>query len=315
VLSAARVAFSPFSGYGWNNDLHADSDPARTGGKQSWFNRAGPHYFATMGARLLAGREFNLHDDLNSPKVAVVNQSFAKRFFAGKNPVGRSFRVEELEGKPDSVYQIVGLVADTKYNDLRESEPSIAFLPADQDPKPGNDRTFVIRGRGSLDSLQSALQREMAQVNSNLLVDFRVLEVQVRQSVLRERLMASLSVAFGILAACLSTLGLYGVMSYIVARRRNEIGLRFALGATRSNVYRLIAKDAMTMVATGLFVGIITSLFLSRYAESLLFELKARDPLTLIMAGALLAITAAIATLLPARRAARLEPITALREE
>ena len=174
VISAARIAFSPFSGFGWNEDVHADNDPARTSGKQSWFNRVGPHYFATMGAGLLSGREFDPHDDLNSPKVAIVNQSFAKRFFAGKNPVGRSFRVEELQGKPDSVYQIVGLVADSKYNDLRESEPGIAFLPEDQDPQPGNDRTFMIRGRGSLDSLQSALQREIAQVNPNLLVDFRV---------------------------------------------------------------------------------------------------------------------------------------------
>jgi putative ABC transport system permease protein len=117
------------------------------------------------------------------------------------------------------------------------------------------------------------------------------------------------------LAGCLSTLGLYGVMSYIVVRRRNEIGVRFALGATRRNVYWLISKDAAIMVAIGLSLGVIASLFLSRYAESLLFELKARDPLTLILAGALLAITAAIATLLPARRAAQLEPITALREE
>jgi hypothetical protein len=268
-----------------------------------------------MDAPLLAGREFDAHDDLNSPKVAIVNHSFAKHFFAGKNPVGRSFRVEELEGKPDSIYQIVGLVANTKYNDLREAEPSIAFLPEDQDPQPGNDRTFMIRGRGSLDSLQSTLQHEIAQVNPNLLVDFRVLQVQIRQSVLRDRLMANLSVAFGILAACLSTLGLYGVMSYIVARRRNEIGLRFALGATPKNVYRLVAKDATTMVATGLLVGIVTSLFLSRYAESFLFDLKAKDPVILFMAGALLAVTAAIATLLPARRAARLEPITALRAE
>jgi hypothetical protein len=186
--------------------------------------------------------------------------------------------------------------------------PATAFFPIDQNEQPEN-RTFVIRGRASLDSLQSAIQRETMQLNSNLLVDFHVLDVQIRQSVLRERLMANLSVAFGVLAGCLSTLGLYGVVSYIVVRRRNEIGVRLALGATRTNVYRLIAKDAMIMVAAGL------SLFLSRYAESLLFELKARDPLTLILAGALLAITAAIATFLPARRAAQLEPITALREE
>jgi putative ABC transport system permease protein len=315
VTSAAAVGFTPFSGNGWNGNVHADNDPARTGGKTSWFNRAGPHYLATMGTPLLAGRDFDIHDDLDEPKVALVNQSFAKRFFAGKNPVGRSFRSEEGAGKTDSVYEIVGLVGDTRYNDLREPEPSIAFFPVDQNDQTGNDRTFVIRGRGSLDSLQSAIQRETTQLSSNLLVDFRVLDVQIQQSVLRERLMANLSGAFGVLAGCLSTLGLYGVMSYLVARRRNEIGIRFALGATRSNVYRLIAKDATIMVGAGLSLGVIASLLLSRYAESLLFELKASDPLTLILAGALLAITAAIATLLPARRAAKVEPLAALRAE
>ncbi|HEY3936770.1 MAG TPA: ABC transporter permease [Bryobacteraceae bacterium] len=315
VTSAAPVGFAPFSGYGWNGNVHAGDDPARTGGKESWFNRVGPRYFATMGTPLLAGRDFTHHDDLGAPKVALVNQAFAKKFFAGKNPVGKSFRVEELAGKADSVYEIVGLVGDTRYNGLRDTELSIAFFPVDQDGQPGTGAGFVIRGRESLNSLETAIQRETMQLNSNLLVDFRVLDVQIRQSLLRERLMANLSVAFGILAGCLSTLGLYGVMSYIVARRRNEIGVRFALGASRSNVYRLIARDAAMMVAAGLLLGVAASLLLSRYAESLLFELKARDPVSLILAGTLLAITAAIATLLPAARAARLEPITALREE
>ncbi len=315
VTSAAPVLFTPLGGFGWNENVHADNDAARSGGKLSWFNRVGPRYFATMDTPLLAGRDFTSHDRLGAPKVALVNQSFAKQFFAGKNSVGRTFRVEALAGKPDEIYEIVGLVGDTRYNDLREPEPSIVFLPIDQDDQPRDNVTFVIRGRGSLDALQAAIQREMLQVNRNLLVDFRVLDVQIRQSVLRERLMANLSVAFGILAACLSTLGLYGVMSYIVVRRRSEIGIRLALGASRSNVYRLIAKDAAIMVSAGLVLGVIASLLLSRYAESLLFELKARDPLTLILAGALLAVTAAIATLLPARRAAHLEPIEALREQ
>lgn len=315
VVSAASVGFAPFSGAGWNNMAHADNDPSRSGGKESWFNRAGPRYFETMGTPLLAGRDFNNHDRVGAPQVAIVNQAFAKRFFAGKNPVGRSFRVEALAGKPDDVYQIVGLVGDTKYNRLSEDGLSIAFFPVAQDEEPGPGRTFVIRGRGPLDALATAIQQEMAQLNPNLLVDFRVLDVQVHQSVLRERLMANLSIAFAILAGCLSALGLYGVMSYIVVRRRNEIGIRVALGATRSNVYRLIATDALIMVGTGLFAGVVAALLLSRYAESMLFDLKARDPLTLILAVALLAATAVVATYVPARRAARLEPLAALREE
>jgi putative ABC transport system permease protein len=223
--------------------------------------------------------------------------------------------VEEGAGKADSVYEIAGMVENTKYNEFGEHERSIAFFPVDQDKDLGADRNFVIRTRGPAGGLESAIQRALASLDSNLLVDFRVLDVQIQESVLRERLMASLSVAFGILAGCLSTLGLYGVMSYLVARRRNEIGLRVALGATRSNVYRLIAKDAAMMVGTGLLVGVTASLLLSRFAESLLFELKAKDPPSLILAGVVLATSAAVATLVPARRAAQLDPITALREE
>lgn len=315
VVSAAPVLLTPFSGSGWNGSAHADNDAARAGGKEAWFNRVGPRYFATMGTPLFAGRDFNSHDKTNAPKVALVNRAFAKRFFGGKVPVGRSFRVEADEGKPDSVYQIVGLVGDTKYNGFSEEERSIAFLPLDQDDDPGADRNFVLRARGSLGAVQSAFQHEVNALNPNLLVDFRVMDVQIQDSVLRERLMSNLSVVFGVLAACLSTLGLYGVISYMVARRRTEIGIRVALGATRSNVYTLVARDAAIMVAAGLLAGFAAALVLSRYAESLLFELKARDPLTLILAGSLLTLTAGIATMLPARRAARLEPTAALREE
>ena len=315
VASAAPVLFTPFCHCGWNGQAHPDNDSARTGGKEVWFNRTGPQYFRTMGTPLLAGREFNEHDDLNGIKVAVVNQAFAKSLFGGRNPVGRSFRVEELAGQPDKVYQIVGLVGDTKTNGMDEKDRSIAVFPVAQDPDPIDSQNFVIRGRGSLDALQAAVQREVAAVNPNLLVDFHVLDVQIQESVLRERLMASLCIAFGILAGCLSALGLYGVMSYMVARRRSEIGIRMALGAVGSNIYILILKDAALMLGIGLAVGFIASLLLSRYAESQLFDLKARDPLSLIAAGLLLAITAAIATLLPARRAARLEPTVALREE
>lgn len=315
VASDSQVNFTPFSGSGWNGSVHADNDSAKAGGKESWFNGVGPRYFATMNTQLLAGREFNDHDDLKGLKVAIVNRTFAKRFFGGRNPLGRSFRVEALAGQSDQVYQVVGLVGDTKYNGMDEKDRSIAFFPVAQNPDPTDSQTFVIRGRGSLDALQSAVQREIAAVNPNLLVDFHVLDVQIQESVLRERLMASLCIAFGILAGCLSALGLYGVMSYMVARRRIEIGIRMALGAVGSNIYVLVLKDAALMLGIGLLVGFTASGFLARYAESQLFELKAWDPLSLILAGLLLAITAAIATFLPARRAARLEPTAALREE
>jgi ABC-type antimicrobial peptide transport system permease subunit len=269
-----------------------------------------------MGTRLLAGRDFDNHDNLNAPKAAIVNETFAKRLFAGKNPVGRSFRIEAEGNEAEEVHQIVGLVRDTHYRDIKEDQSSIAFFPMDQDPKPGDgDRTFVIKGRESLDSLQAEILHTTTRLDANLLVDFRVLDTQIQQSVVAERLMANLSLAFGILAGLLSMLGLYGVMSYFVVRRKSEIGLRIALGATQGNVYRLIAKDATIMVAVGLVLGLCAALCLAQYAESMLFQLKAKDPLTLVSAAVLLAITAMVATLIPARRAARLEPTAALREE
>jgi predicted permease len=315
VSSAAPVWSPPIGGMGWNNDIHADDDPTHTKGKECWFNRTGPRYFATMGTPLLAGRDFDIHDNLKAPKVAIVNHALAQKLFGGRNPVGRSFRVESEGNEAEDVYQIVGMVGDTRYSDINEQQRLIAFFPMDQDPKPGNGRTFVIKGRTSLDSLQADVLREATEVSPGLLVDFRVLDTQIQQSLVRDRLMADLSVAFGGLAGLLSTLGLYGVMSYLVVRRRSEIGLRMALGATQGNVYRLIAKDATIMVAVGLLIGLGTSLYLAKYAESMLYELKARDPFALVSAALVLASTAFVATLIPAHRAARLEPTAALREE
>jgi len=315
VVSAAPVWILPISGFRRNERVHAENDSASKGSKLAWINFVGPRYFSTMQVPILAGRDVTSRDKGNAPLVAVVNQTFAKVFFGGQNPIGRSFRVEQEVGKADLLFQVVGLVADTKYRELREQIQPIAFFSIDQQPQTPYNRTFVIRARGSLDTVARAIQRQVADLNPTLLIEFKVLDVQIRQSVLRERLMANLSGAFGLLAACLSTLGLYGVIAYMVARRRNEIGVRLALGATQGNVFALILKDACIMLAIGLVVGMSASLLLSRYAESLLFGLKGNDPLTLILAAALLVVTAIGATLIPARQAARLEPVAALREE
>lgn len=302
IISAAPVWSPPFSGYGWNGSVHADDDSSLAGGKVAWFNRVGPRYFSTMQTPILAGRDINSRDDRKAPLIAIVNQAFAKFFFAGHNPIGQSFRTEQRStGQADLHYQIVGLVADTKRNELREQSLPVAFFPVNQDPDTPSGENFVIRARGPLDTVVRSVQRQVADLNPTLLVEFKVLDVQIRQSVLRERLMANLSGAFGLLAACLSTLGLYGVIAYMVTRRRNEIGVRLALGATQGSVFALILKDACTMLAIGLIVGIGASLALSRYAESLLFGLKGNDPLTLTLAAALLVVTAIGASLIPAR--------------
>jgi ABC-type antimicrobial peptide transport system permease subunit len=173
----------------------------------------------------------------------------------------------------------------------------------------------MVRTRGPVNTVMAAVRRHIADLNPGLLVEFRMLDLQVRQSVLRERIMASLSGGFGLLAALLSALGLYGVMSYTVARRRNEIGVRVAMGANWRDILGLVVKEAGRLILAGLAIGLLCSYALSRYAESLLFGLKPNDAATLALACAALAVTAIAATLIPARRAVRVDPVVALRQE
>lgn len=315
VVAVAPVALSPFSGSGWNEDVEAEGENAVGGKKLVWMNRVGPGYFQTMNTPLLAGRDFHRHEDLTAPKVAIVNEAFAKENFGGANPVGRTFRVVADAGKPDSVYEIVGLVGNTKYNGLREDFRSIAFFPVNQDPEAPEQISLMVRTRGPMNDVMAMVRRHIAEVNPELLVEFRVLDSQIRQSILRERLMANLSGGFGVLAGLLSALGLYGVMSYMVARRRTEIGVRMAMGAGWSDILGLVFKEAGRLVLAGLAIGLAGSFALSRFAEALLFGLKPNDAVTLTFACVLLGATALLATMIPARRALRLDPAVALREE
>lgn len=264
---------------------------------------------------MLAGRDFTAHDDLSAPKVAIVNQAFANAMFNGANPVGRTFRVEQDAGKPDDVVLVVGLVGNTKYNGVREEFRSIAFFPFNQDPDTPDNASFMVRTQGPVNDVMATVRRHMSEVNPELLVEFRMLDVEIQQSLLRERLMANLSGGFGFLAALLSALGLYGVMSYMVARRRSEIGVRMAMGAAWGDILRLVFTEAGKLVMIGLAIGLGCSYAVSRYAESLLFGLKPNDAVTLVVACSLLLTTALLATLLPARRAVRMDPAVALREE
>jgi predicted permease len=315
VISTAQVWFTPISGSGWNDDIGPDGTTAAASGKQSYFNRIGPGYFQTMGTRLLAGREFNERDTLSSPKVAIVNEVFARKFFGGANPVGRTFRMEAEAGKPEPLIQIVGLVKNTKYYELREDFLPIGFFPIAQDDDPGSGATFVLRVAGSTGNLMSSIKAAVAGVNPAIGIEFRSFSAQLRESLLRERLMATLSGGFGVLAGLLAGLGLYGVIAYMVARRRNEIGVRIALGANRGRVIRLVLREAMLLLIAGLFAGILISLWAGRAAAALLFGLKPYDLVSMFAAVLLLASIALLASYLPARRAAALEPMAALRDE
>ena len=314
VVSAAQVWFTPVSGSGWNNDIGPDGARAAASGKESFFNRVGPGYFRTMGTRLIAGREFNERDSLASPKVAIVNEVFARKFFQG-NPVGRTFHMEAEAGKPEPLIQIVGMVANTKYYELREDFLPIGFFPVAQDDDPGAGATFVLRIVGPTAGLTSEVKSAIAAFNPSIGLEFRSFSTQIQESLLRDRLMATLSGAFGFLAGLLATLGLYGVIAYMVARRRNEIGVRIALGADRGRVIRLVMREAMLLLAVGLAAGVFLAFWAARAAATLLYGLKPYDPASMLVAIVLLAVIALAASYAPARRAAALEPMAALRNE
>jgi putative ABC transport system permease protein len=247
--------------------------------------------------------------------VAIVNQEFAKKFYGGENPIGKGFRVEVGPGEPQPLYQIVGMVKDSKYQSLRAPFHPIAYVAASQEKEPGQGTNLIVRSALPLGPLLGAMRRTMLEENPEMSLDFRVFHTQLRNSLLRERLMATLSGFFGFLAIVLATIGLYGVMSYMVARRRAEIGIRMALGANRGDVLGLVLREAAMLLAAGLVIGTGLAIAVGRTTSSMLFGLKPTDPLTIGLSITLLAVVAVIASFLPAMRAARLEPMLALREE
>ena len=314
VESAAEANIVPLGGMGWSNSTWMDGGDSRRH-KNTNFSRVSSGYFKTMATPLLAGRDFDQRDTASSPKVAIVNQAFARQIAGDENPVGKSFRVEATPYTPETIFQIVGLVRNSKYYDLREDFRPIGFQPAAQDPRPGPSDQIVIRSTLPPASLEAEVKRALAEVNPGIVVDFQVFKTQIRDTLLQDRLMSTLSGFFGLLAALLATIGLYCVVSYMVSRRTNEIGIRMALGADRGDILGLVLGEASTLVGIGVVAGSVLAIAVARTARAMLFGLQPSDPVTLLMAVAGLATVAAAASYLPARRAARLDPMVALRDE
>jgi putative ABC transport system permease protein len=314
VEAAAETELVSLSGNTSNNDIWMDgrdSSQKKTVNK-SWVS---PGYFQTMETPFLGGRDFGECDTATSPKVAVVNQSLAHALAHGANPVGMSFHTPVGPHHPEFVVQIVGLVKDTKYNDLRDENVAIAFVPVAQDPDPDSFDTFMIRSRASPGDTISAVNRRLAEANPEISLTFHVFESDIRDTLVRERLMATRSGFFGFLAAVLAVIGLYGVMSYRVQRRTNEIGIRMALGAGRVSILGMILLDALLLLAVGIVVGLGLSVALGKTARSLLFGVKPADPITLGLAAVLWAAATAAASYIPARCASQVDPTVALRCE
>ncbi len=310
VLNAGTITNVPLIGGSWGHHIRIGS--AEGDSKFTW---ASPGYFETMGIPILQGRGFTDRDTASSTRVAVVNPAFVRRFLNGANPIGQTLRTSPEPNYPSTVYQIVGIIPDTKYESLRGETPPMIFAPASQYPADGPWTAMMIRSNLPQAVLADSLRHRIAEKHPDIIFRCNAFDAEIQNGLVRERLMAMLSGFFGLLAALLAMVGLYGVISYIVARRRNEIGIRVALGAARVQVVRMVMREAVLLLAIGLSIGTVLSLIAGRSAKSLLFQLESYDPLTLAVAAGLLTGIAALASFLPARRAAQLDPMAALRCE
>jgi len=314
VESAATSTHVPLNGSSWyfSWNLGVRINGMEGGSKFTWVS---PEYFKTMDIPLLAGREFSELDTRTSPRVAIVNESFVRKYLAGQNPLGHVIRTTAEPSYPASECEIVGVVRDTKYSELREPAPPISFAPADQYPNVGSWAVLFIRFSSPPSAVISAVRDKLSAVSPAITFDFHVLHADIQNGLVRERLMALLSGFFGALAALLTMIGLYGVMSYIVAMRKNEIGIRMALGASRASVIGIIVRQTLTLLGVGVGAGLVLAMAAARGANSLLYGLEASDSLTLFSAAAFLAAVALAASYIPAYRASRVDPMNALRYE
>jgi predicted permease len=273
----------------------------------------GPYYFATMQVPILRGREFSWSDRDGTTKVAIVNESMARHYFGDADPIGRFVSIPGYRGDA-SWLQIVGEVHDIKVHNLRESAEFMLYQPFLQAPEGG--ATFEIRTKTEPEHIQAAALDAIKAVDSRLpIFGVKTLDNQLDDSLVEERLVASLSGLFGLLALLLTCVGLYGLMAYNVHRRTSEIGIRMALGAERGRIARMILRETLLLVACGLVLGLPAAALASRLIASQLFGLKAADPMTFFAACFIMAAVATAASYLPARRAASIDPMRALRTE
>lgn len=312
-VQSASFAFTIFNQGFWTSRAHSRGDNIPEGQSRTLRNNiVGPDFFDVMGLRLVQGRSFGPQDTKTSQRVAVVSESMVKRFFPNGSPIGQRFGLGPLTSPED--IEVIGVVTDAKYGNLKEEFRPMAFYPHAQIGDMLSN--LVVRFSGPESAVVPQVRQTIKQINRNLPVDDVVsLSDHIGRSLVQQKLVARLATFFGLLALLLACVGLYGVMSYGVARRTNEIGIRMALGARGGNVLWLVLREALVLVVIGLAVGLFASLLLTKTAATLLYELKPNDPLTITLATLLLTAVALLAGYLPARRASRVDPMVALRDE
>lgn len=275
---------------------------------------AAPRFFEAMGMTLVAGRDFTAYDNETAPQVAIINEAMARHYFGHENPIGKHFGFS-----PIRPIEIVGVVKAEKFNSPRDENRMLVFLPSRQDPNARfahGDMLLAVRINSNPTSLASRIRQELHEIDPDLpVLRINTMEEELDRSLVQERLVAALAGFFGALAVVLACIGLYGVLSYTTARRTNEIGIRLALGATRANVLCMILRESLSLVGIGIAIGLTATLASMRLIATLLFGISAADPLTMVAALLLLSAVAALAAFLPARRAAQVDPMIALRCE
>jgi predicted permease len=329
VQSVGLGLYSTLEGNNWGEGVYVDGHPApgpNDNNNSSW-DRISPHFFETVGQPILRGRGLSDSDTATSQKVAVVNQAFVKKFFPKEDPIGRHFG--DFDQKFASMFEIVGIVADAKYNNPRDQVRPMYFRPLTQQITGLTEPNFIMAEGRSLyinsvtlhfqrppQNLDALVRRTLANINPNLtVIDLHSLDYQIADNFTQERLIARLTTLFGLLALILASVGLYGITSYQVARRTSEIGLRMALGANRANVVSMVLRGAIFQAGLGLAIGIPIAMVGAHFMADQLYQVRSYDPLSLAIAVVVLAASATIAGFIPARRAANIEPMTALRTE
>ncbi len=315
VDAAATSFVTPVSGSTWNLEINVPDYPHNER-RGVLFNGVSPNFFRATGTPLLAGRDLADTDRRNSPNVIIVNEAFATKYFNGATPIGKTFTIVGFnENFPTRVMEIVGMVANAKYQRLREEAQPTLYGALAQERQISSSVRIAIRTVGDPWASRNAIVQAIGSVHKDIAVDLKRLDEDLGANILQERLVATLSGFFGALALLLAALGLYGVMSYTVTRRRNEIGIRMALGAEPRSVIGLVLKNVGIITAIGLVVGGAASVGTGRFINALLYNLAASDRTMIAVTAITLAAAAAIAGYVPARRAARIDPMAALREE
>src|SRR4051812_23188934 len=325
VTGAAFAQMGLLEGNEWDSSMSVEGYEAKPGESMNpYCNAVSPGYFKTLSIRLIAGRDFDDRDvrfdpadpkaQLPSYKVAIVNESFAKHYFGDRSPLGRHIGFGSNPGTKTPI-EIVGVVKDSKYTGVRDEIPRQLFFAFMENDSAGGAVMYV-RTTSQPDAAFGAIRQIVRQLDSNVpIYNLRTMEHQMDVSLLNDRLIATLSAAFGILATLLAVIGLYGVMAYTVARRTREIGVRMALGAVPADVIWLVMREVLVLVGSGLGLGLVASWALGRYVGSQLYGVGGSDPVTIAAACLLLSTVAALAGYVPARRATRVNPTLALRYE